>query len=90
MLIGSRSKLCNLIIQQALLVKYIYIDNLDYIQYNMMQSQQTVTDFKLCTRYILRIHRRHTKVHKYLQYNSVRHLSDQPIIQRHGYTGISL
>ena len=39
---------------------------------------------------ILRIHRRHTKVHKYPQYNSVRHLSDQPIIQRHGYTGISL
>ena len=36
MLIGSRSKLCNLIIQQALLVKYrinTNIDNLDYIQY---------------------------------------------------------
>ena len=39
---------------------------------------------------ILRIHRRHTKVHKYPQYNSVRHLSDQTIIQRHGYNGISL
>ena len=55
MLIGSRSKLCNLIIQQALLVKYrinINIDNLDYIQYNMLQSRQTVTDFELCTCYI--------------------------------------
>ena len=53
MLIGSRSKLCNLIIQQALLVKYrINIDNLDYIQYNMLQSRRSVTDFKLCTRYI--------------------------------------
>ena len=47
-LIGSRSKLCNLIIQQALLVKYrININNLDYIQYNMLQSQWTVTDFGL-------------------------------------------
>ena len=54
MLIGSRSKLCNLIIQQALLVKYrINIDNLDYIQYNMLQSRRTVTDFELCTCYIL-------------------------------------
>ena len=53
MLIGSRSKLCNLIIQQALFVKYrINIDNLDYIQYNMLQSRRNVTDFKLCTRYI--------------------------------------
>ena len=53
MLIGSRSKLCNLIIQQALLVKYrINIDNLDYIQYNMLQSRRTVTDFELCTCYI--------------------------------------
>ena len=57
MLIGSRSKLCNLIIQQALLVKYrininINIDNLDYIQYNMPQSRRTVTDFELCTCYI--------------------------------------
>ena len=53
MLIGSRSKLCNLIIQQALLVKYIInIDNLDYIQYNMLQSRRTVTDFELCTCYI--------------------------------------
>ena len=34
MLIGSRSKLCNLIIQQTFLVKYrINIDNLDYILY---------------------------------------------------------
>ena len=44
-LIGSRSKLCNLIIQQALLVKYRInknIDNLDYIQYNMLQSQLTL------------------------------------------------
>ena len=52
---GSRSKLCNLIIQQALLVKYrinINIDNLDYIQYNMLQSRRTVTDFELCTCYI--------------------------------------
>ena len=50
MLIGSRSKLCNLIIQQALLVKYmINIDNLDYIQYNMRQSRRTVTDFELCS-----------------------------------------
>ena len=48
-------------------------------------------DFPIsCKSSILRIHRRHTKVHKYPQYNSVRHLSDQPIIQRHGYTGISL
>ena len=50
------SKLCNLIIQQALLVKYrinINIDNLDYIQYNMLQSWQSVTDFKLCTCYII-------------------------------------
>ena len=39
---------------------------------------------------ILRIHRRHTKVHKYPQYNSVRHLSNPTIIQRHGYNGISL
>ena len=53
MLIGSRSKLCNLIIQQALLVKYrINIDNLDYIQYNNLQSRRTVTDFELCTCYI--------------------------------------
>ena len=53
MLIGSRSKLCNLIIQQALLVKYrINIDNLDYIQYNMLQSRRTVTEFELCTCYI--------------------------------------
>ena len=55
MLIGSRSKLCNLIIQQALLVKYrININNLDYnyIQYNMLQSRRSVTDFKLCKRYI--------------------------------------
>ena len=55
MLIGSRSKLCNLIIQQALLVKYrinINIDNLDYIQYNMLQSRRTVTDFELCMCYI--------------------------------------
>ena len=53
MLFGSRSKLCNVIIQQALLVKYrINIDNLDYIQYNMLQSRWTVTDFKLCTSYI--------------------------------------
>ena len=53
MLIGSRSKLCNLIIQQALLVKYrIIINNLDYIQYNMLQSRGTVTDFELCTCYI--------------------------------------
>ena len=54
MLIGSRSKLCNLIIQQALLVKYrinTNIDNLDYIQY-MLQSRRTVTDFELCTCYI--------------------------------------
>ena len=50
---GSRSKLCNLIIQQALLVKYrINIHNLDYIQYNMLQSRRTVTDFELCTCYI--------------------------------------
>ena len=54
MIIGSRSKLCNLIIQQALLVKYmINIDNLDYIQYNMRQSRQTVTDFELCSCYIV-------------------------------------
>ena len=55
MLIGSRCKLCNLIFQQALLVKYrinINIDNLDYIQYNMRQFRQTVTDFDLCTCYI--------------------------------------
>ena len=53
MLIGSRSKLCNLIIQQALLVKYMTnIDNLDYIQYNMLQSRRTVPDFELCTCYI--------------------------------------
>ena len=58
MLIGSRSKLCNLIIQQALLVKYrinINIDNLDYIQYNMLQSRRTVTDFELCTCYFLSV-----------------------------------
>ena len=51
-LIGSSSKLCNLIIQQALLINYminINIDNLDYIQYNMLQSRQTVTDFEVCT-----------------------------------------
>ena len=53
MLNGSMSKLCNLIIQHALLVKYrINIDNLDYIQYNMLQSRQTVNDFKLCMCYI--------------------------------------
>ena len=51
-LIGSRSKLCNLIIPQALLVKYmINIDNLDYIQYNMWQSRRTVTE--LCSCYII-------------------------------------
>ena len=27
----------------------INIDNLDYIQYNMRQSRQTVTDFELCS-----------------------------------------
>ena len=30
--------------------------------------------------HILRIHRRHTKVHNYPQYNSVRHFRDQTII----------
>ena len=56
MLIGSRSKLCNLIIQQSLLVEYIIninIDNSDYIQYNMWQSRRTVTDFELCSCYII-------------------------------------
>ena len=55
MLIGSRSKLCNLIIQQELLVKYminINIENLNNIQYNMLQSRWTVTDFELCMCYI--------------------------------------
>ena len=35
--------------------KYYYginIDNLDYIQYNMLQSWRTVTDFELCMCYI--------------------------------------
>ena len=51
---GSRSKLCNIIIQQALLVKYmINIDNLDYTQYNMQQSPGTVTNFELCLCYII-------------------------------------
>ena len=54
-----------------------------------MEKQERVKS-KTMIGNILRIHRRHTKVHKYPQYNSVRHLSDQPIIQRHGYTGISL
>ena len=50
---GSRSKLCNLIIQQKILVKCrVNIDNLDYIQYNMMQSRRTVPDFKICMTYI--------------------------------------
>ena len=52
MLIGSRSKLCNLIIQQALLVKYrmnINIDNLDYIQYNMLQSRRSVEEIRMKT-----------------------------------------
>ena len=54
MLIGSRSKLCNLIIQQALLVRYmININNLDYIQYNMRQSRRTVIEFELCSCYII-------------------------------------
>ena len=53
-MVGSRSKLCNLFIQQALLVKYmIYINNLNYIQYNMRQSQRTVTDFEQCLCYII-------------------------------------
>ena len=56
MLIGSRSKLCNRIIQQALLVKYminINIENLDYIKYNMLQSRRIITDFELCICYII-------------------------------------
>ena len=31
----------------------INIDNLDYVQYNMPQSRRTVTDFELCSCYII-------------------------------------